>query len=287
MRLQAYITESSRSTPIEKDEALRIIQTKCKRMFSSGVKIYRGINAEDDFFFTDPRKGGKRVSANTANYYTWLMDHLSSWKEYPRRSYSMICSTEADTAEIFGYPYYVLPFDGAKIGVCSADDLWISFPNLVKYGGDRFDQMDDFNSHLSDMFITMNDLRDGGEGDAWVDYAGGYVYADSWEEFRNALTQLATYQDQGLFKKLADLPVDRRPAFWRILAARKKGEAISLFFDRMIGPKVNKFRLERAGEVSSLPENVEVWTEGPAVLINMKVNLSDLGKEWEKWRKRP
>jgi len=283
MRLQAYITEGSRSKPIEKEEALNLIKTKCKKMFGSGIKIYRGVDNEDDFLFSDPRKGVERKSANTGNYYTWLMDHLSSWTEYPRRSYSLICATSKSISENFGYPFYVFPFDGAKIGVCSEEDLWGGFPKLKKYGGSDFENLDDFNSYLSDMFTSMDDLLEGGDGTPRVDGPKGYQYHDSWEDFRNGLTKLAIHQDAGLFKSFENLFDSEVPSFWQILQHRKKGEAISLFFDRIMDPKENKFKLVKAGQVNNIPLDREVWTEGPAVLINTRLDVSKFGKEWKNW----
>ena len=68
----------------------------------------------------------QRVSVNTHNYYTVLMDNLPSWQEYPKRSRSLICSTSLYTARGFatGEPYNIFPIDGAKIAVCPRLDIW-------------------------------------------------------------------------------------------------------------------------------------------------------------------
>lgn len=72
-----------------------------------------------------------RKSANTSNEFTFLVDNfLPSWRDYPARSESFICSTSPNTAAAYGDIYYVLPFGNPYIGVCSENDIWYSFPNI-------------------------------------------------------------------------------------------------------------------------------------------------------------
>lgn len=79
-----------------------------------------------------------RVSANTHNYYTLWMDNYSAWGSYPKRSKSLICSTNYNTARGFSgsksFPQFIIPKDSNKIGICSEDDLWLSFKRLDDIG---------------------------------------------------------------------------------------------------------------------------------------------------------
>jgi hypothetical protein len=92
--------------------------------------MWRG--SEHDFAalkIIEPSKH-ERVSANTSNVYTLLIDNLRSWSEYPKRSRSIICSTSAFNAAGYGVhnpPHQVFPEDGAKIGVAPRSDIWNSF----------------------------------------------------------------------------------------------------------------------------------------------------------------
>ena len=64
---------------------------------------------------------GERVSQNTNNIYTTLFsDILPSWKDYPPRNKSFICTSDYSTALAFGQPYsyVVLPKNGTNIGIC-------------------------------------------------------------------------------------------------------------------------------------------------------------------------
>lgn len=78
---------------------------------------------------------GTRQSANTANYYTVLLDSNPLNDGWPKRSKSFICTTRHKTAKGYsrgGAVYAVFPFDGVPIGQVNKDDIWettISFGN--------------------------------------------------------------------------------------------------------------------------------------------------------------
>lgn len=118
---------------------LEIINRDCSdaiAAFRNDHTIWKGIkHLTKDFYKTDP-KLVIRKSANTTNFYTMLFDNLSSWQVYPKRSQSLICTTISSRAGAFtgwgdneGSVYLVLPFNGAKIGVCPTYDMWDAFEN--------------------------------------------------------------------------------------------------------------------------------------------------------------
>lgn len=104
--------------------------------FKNGNMIFRGESMDSPLRSFYLRSPGTRISENTPNIYTMLMSEiLPSWKDYPKRNKGVICSSCEQTAESFigginGSVYYIFPKNGAKIGICSADDLWNSFPYL-------------------------------------------------------------------------------------------------------------------------------------------------------------
>lgn len=74
-----------------------------------------------------------RVSANTSNEFTLMVDNvLSSWKNYPKRSESFICSTSQFQAEAFGDLHLLFPLGNANVGICSENDMWSSMTRLSK-----------------------------------------------------------------------------------------------------------------------------------------------------------
>ena len=97
------------------------------------IPLYRGIRAKTDkVLYGDSSSGQARISANTKNFYTILIDEmLPSWKGYPKRSRSWVCSSDRYTAEAYGYDrgslYEVYPVGDPMIAICPAVDMWDSF----------------------------------------------------------------------------------------------------------------------------------------------------------------
>ena len=135
-----YPTASSdpRATDIEFEQyehTWQKIQTLCSDALASYVQnnigIWKGFDRMvcNDVIFTDPTASARK-SKNTSNYYTLLLDNLPLWQAYPKRSRSLICSSSENVAQkysMFSTPYLILPFNGAKIGVCPKSDIWASF----------------------------------------------------------------------------------------------------------------------------------------------------------------
>lgn len=114
------------------DEIIKLIKEKCD------VKnyLYRGFEDDGDYYIIDGSKG-KRVSKNTSNYYTVIIDEIfksgTSYKDYPLRSESIICSTSKTTAGHYGNVYVVLPFKGVDIGYIGTDDIWRTDIEIGEY----------------------------------------------------------------------------------------------------------------------------------------------------------
>jgi len=111
-----------RGVDVDEKSAFKIFEKNCN-INSLKYNIHRGMHYEGDFYMIDPTKS-LRISRNTSNFYTLLIDNLPSWSKYPKRSKSIICTTEYRLSQDYGHSYTVLPFKDAKIGICPAGDLW-------------------------------------------------------------------------------------------------------------------------------------------------------------------
>ena len=93
--------------------------------------IWRGFkNHNQEILKIDPSTG-VRQSQNTSNYYTELMDNSPYFNGWPKRSRSIICSTEFGRASNYAYgaqnsaaTYAVFPARGVKVAVCPGSDIW-------------------------------------------------------------------------------------------------------------------------------------------------------------------
>jgi len=216
-RFKNYITEgfgsytsTGRTESLSEDKAIDLIKTHCKnnfkRLFKSdtSIKIYRGIkNFGEDFGYIDTNKGEPRVSANTYNYMTLFMDKLPSWRGWPKRSKSVICTTSNRYAGNYGNLYYVIPYDNTKIGICPEDDVWNSFYVLSPI------DVDMFNYRLNASFMKNN-------------IQGS---SKNWNKLKKSLSELERYPlDDTLYKFLETKPfIDN--------------------FNKLLDPKLNNFKM--------------------------------------------
>lgn len=143
----------------EKVDILKILKTRCSEFLkASKSPIYRGFNGGNTPWFISQPSKHERTSKKDAsgNVYTLLIDNLNSWQKFPKRSKSLICTTDQYTAENYGNVYLVIPFDSAKWGVCPEADIWDSFNTLE----DVFDTstLQDFNPRFNDLAISLQQL---------------------------------------------------------------------------------------------------------------------------------
>lgn len=158
MKFKNYLNEG-RSKGVSHKEAYDLLTKNCMqsvRKWFDGHKIFRATESKNDFLFFD---GGiePRISRNTLNYYTLVINNHPSWKKFPKRE--LICSGGSGARALAHgagrtNKYQVFPYDGAKIGICSEDDIWQSFKNIQKAG---FIDASEFNEWLYDKFNLPDD----------------------------------------------------------------------------------------------------------------------------------
>jgi len=230
MKFKHFLIEQ-RSKKISEEEAEKIINTKCKASLK-GTPIYRGRNISLTFYaIIDPKKY-VRTSANTLNYYTLLIDYiLPQWKNYPKRSQSIICSTSPERAKVYGTLYRVYPFDGSKIGVCPESDIWASF--LKSLGG----WLETLNIELKEL-AEANDI-DLSETDPKL----------LKKQIKSLKRNVAYYEpNMKIFKKWTE---------------NKKLDLLKLI-EEALDPNKNGFKLVKAGD--KIPYDREVWIDGKCIL---------------------
>ena len=236
MRFISYLTEG-RSKPLEMDEFHRLLNSGdysdiLRNINNPKCLIFRGIFSSAPMSYIDPTKGRLRRSANTSNEYMLLIDNFPDWRKFPKRSKSLICSTNIKYADDYGYIKLVLPQNGAKLGVCPSDDFWNSF-NIVQKEL-SIHNMAKFNRELG--------------------YIIGQDVDDDWTTLRNAIYRW----------DITDLPF--LPDEWQDVIQDNGTLMKALRY--LLDPKLNKFQIKSIGDI--LPRNVEVWTDSPCLLVNVE-----------------
>jgi hypothetical protein len=132
----------------------------------------------------------------------------------------------------------VLPVNGARIGICPTNDIWISFGYYIH------SNLQAFNDRLSEAGVSD----------------------DSYREMLSNILQ----QKERICRRLSNTPNLTKPL--------KDAESISdvqRILDDVFNPKTNGFDM---GDVSAIPKktNREVWTDSRSYLICAKTNLAKM-----------
>lgn len=129
MRLNEIENYSVYADPIYK-QYKTAIDFAINKYVTTGAAIYKGsrnydrqkLAMRDPMSFPDPRR-----SKNTLNYYTEWVDNSPFWSQFPKRSRSLICSSDKVYASNFGQTAVVVPTVDTTVGICPDDDWWNSF----------------------------------------------------------------------------------------------------------------------------------------------------------------
>ncbi len=145
---------------IETADAIAMLNKHCKDalwMLKKDRPIWRGFKSgarpNTSFTVIDPSES-ERVSSNTSNHYTVLLDNAPYNKKIglPPRSKSLIASTDSGYAGGYGSVYAIVPFDGVKIGCVNNEDMWDTQITLFE----QEQKIENFNSLFSYLGINGN-----------------------------------------------------------------------------------------------------------------------------------
>jgi len=133
MKLYHYLNEN-RSKEITPEKFNELVNKNCSDIISfynkQSKRIFRGLMFNGKYVYVNPIQH-TRKSANTSNYYTVLFDEiLPSWKNYPKRSKSIICTTNTSKAMGYGTLFKIYPYNGSHIGECSGGELCKIWTNI-------------------------------------------------------------------------------------------------------------------------------------------------------------
>lgn len=268
LTLKQFLLEykkQSRSVPFDNDAkaAIKWIEKNSPSYIKNAKKspIFRGVRNNTLIKLINTSEH-TRVSANTSNIYTELIDNSPKWKGYPKRSKSIICTTcSEDYIEQFGDIHLVIPKDNALVGICPSFDFWDSFEMVKSIG---LDDMDGFNEMVLDLISEKNIL----------------INARKF----NKLSAKKTLNDENL-----DLSYDIENAIIRIMNMIIHNNSTLLDeLNNLLDPKLNKFKVVKAGQFKDTTgcksitggatsfTGKELWVEGECMLINLsRANNSD------------
>lgn len=245
MRFQGYILsekvsdggKEKRSVGIKKDEAVKFYTEKCKKYSKdkSNPVLYRGVDGNDPYNIVDPTKT-ERKSAYTSNHTTLLIDNLPSWKNYPKRSRSIICTLDGGVAGGYGQKFRVIPSDNCKFGVCPRSDIWYSFV--------------DFDVSEFNMVLKHHGIKD-------TNFATLTKGLIDFEKI------IKLHAEGDL---VADFDAPEESIFGPLISRAMRGKPLEImkWLDSVMSPDYNDFTTD----IKKADQEAEVWVgNGPVLLI--------------------
>lgn len=259
MRLNNYLVSESRSNEISKFQFDRLLEQNCGSATKWKSEVYRGMYpTPGDYIFVSPSSAteDRKSPYATNNAYNLLLSNLPSWKPYPKRNMSIICTTDKSHAKkIYGVPYRVYPYDGAKIGVCPEGDIWMSFKRSLF--GETLDFLNVVIKVLADTVNYVVFDKDFHNLIKCFDDIDTQRYGDVGDFFQ---------KDNCLFEK-AVRKQQAGAAVWNFLINIGYINDVKLFdlLNKRLDPDKNGFQLITVGS-KSIRSNVEVWTDSDSLL---------------------
>lgn len=201
--------------------------------------IWRGVPTDNDeeMLFVDPTKF-ERKAANTHNYMNLLQSTLPSWKSYPKRNFSLICTTDKEYAWEYGDAYVVLPLGNPAIGICPTNDWFGCFP--------RYDGIEAMNSDLQSMYELIRSEKS----------------PESLPQSHELIKTLTAMSPKFL-EYSKNYGSNDLPSFWGDLA---KFPNLLAGLNALTDPAKNKFKAVTLSQFKKVPKR-EVWLSAPSILI--------------------
>lgn len=278
MSIKLFKMFESRAYELTEEDFVDLLNKNCKDFIKAPKLLQRNKKQGPKFSSVNP-KTNIRTSMLTSdgsagvksNHGTLLMDNLPSWSKFPKRSQSIIGLTTFDVSGLFGREkFFVIPFDGAKFGVCPARDLW----------GVKCTSFDEsiitFDDNLSNMFVDLK-ITDNSYDEMMTGLQKSF---DDWLEKSSEIDLKNKYsRTLVIFDKMKDLGYsDVRLAidyffnpknFISNSGNEMKGFSVMRWIEKPYGGLVTSF---------DQAEGHEFWTDSECLLyrIDIKNNNSNL-----------
>jgi len=268
IKLKNIVEEFLRSSPegerrrtIDLDQAVSLAKDYSESIEIGGKgRLYRGVRGADQrYYYIDPSSSPMRYSRDVNNIYMALMDTLPAWSGFPKRSHSIIVSTDYTDANSYGALYVVFLKNESKIASASSKDI-------ISYAGMPY-LYDRLNVDLEGYMYRLEKLFNTGKELGWYMPTTGkhdYTYKNI-EDFYNEMSDLTVERLKILQTKFQNY-VKITNVIDDMLKHPDPENGWKNYFNELLSPTKNGITLET---ISSIKYNDgrECWTEFPAILV--------------------
>ena len=243
MKLYNYLNES-RTSSITEEQFETLLEKNCNDILNKYKQgqdiILRGLKSNIEYGYVDPTSSTRTSRYATNNFYTILLDELLlSWKNYPLRSKSIICSNSDEKTYGYGKTYVVFPYNGSKIGVCPEDDIWYSFTDF-----------------FSDSLNILNRFFE------YVAQSKNIKYGND----KNGLLKILSLLDEMKKNDESSSSITFAAYFYGPFLKSKHKSFLS-FLDEQMNPSKNGFKHYTTNNYKLKSDSNEIWIEGECLLL--------------------
>lgn len=267
--LQETLAYQRRSIPLSLDQIRKFISRNFKianEFAKKGKFLYRGMKyaADKDYYYINPKEK-TRIADQQSRFAHFLFDILPSWKNWPKRSKSVIFTNSLADVGFYGNTYVIFPDDGVEIAICPSNDFWFDWSYLNSrwsapleglYGIPMFNTLTE--GFFKNVYDT-NDLR--------------FSSLSEVEEVLYKINQQSLSLDEIIEKLLDAQGVVKieylHTPFMKIIKDMKEnfeGDWLK-YFDGLLNPESNQFKLIDINEAFQLPPAREMFTDSVCLLI--------------------
>jgi hypothetical protein len=259
-----YNPGDNRGESLSDEIAAQLIKEKCDFEKALEYPIYRGIpTGLSNIRLVDPSKY-KRVSRNTHNYYTMIVDNSGKWKGFPMRSKSLICSTSTKKTSGYGDTYLMVPYKDAKIGICPKDDFWFSFDRIKSItGGINASDIMDLMEELIDLF-RMEPPED------YYDLRQTMEYCEEQLNSEEGMDDFLTVVRDRNKRTVMEYYLTHKSSNFSTFS-KHNDKSLMGFFEWLFEPEGFSIKEYKDYKVKDNGGDYgqEVWTDSPCVMINI------------------
>ena len=253
MRLENYLLEYKKI--LVPAEANKIIRKNCSDYYTHALNryyLYRGVNEIEGPIFIDPSQR-VRTGSGMSKIFMDLIDNMPEWKEYPKRSRSLMASTSLVHAKGFGRICMIFPFDGSRLAVAPTKDFNMGsfiqeFRSIGIAGG-----MVHMTDAIENLYEWINDGR-------FLN-----LKENSYPELIKLSKEIEKRKgDEDWIYELAD--ADHIPIGFKMAL---RSESLIDILRRIVNPKSGGFKLAETNEY--IRGNHEIWTDGKCVVMPIEL----------------
>jgi hypothetical protein len=252
----------------------------------SNTFLYRGIsNVHSNFIFINSMDYVRLPKDGTGMYNSWI-DGSPDWKEYPKRSKSIITTTELNTAYIFGQKSYdttflILPLrenisKEILYGISPYGDMWNSFEEVLTQDYD-LPSYYTISQLFEDLGLYFNLLLN--KSPEEIKYPS-FENLTNWLDELQSILDDPTPEQQNDIDELKRSNMDSGGLDIDVIYDILKDPSLLRSINKIMDPDSNGFELQNLDYITKnfQGKDSEIWYEGKAIGISISYMKEKFGK---------